>query len=184
MSSWLEHLPNLIVSINVSPFQLRNADFIQRLKQLLPSTRKHDCLNLEFELTETASITNSRHIAQVLQAVSHLGIQLSLDDFGQGNTSFLELKQGLFSVIKIDKSLLWEALKTDGDRQLLQATIQSAHSLGLQITAEGIETEQHLQLAKELACNKVQGFMLSPPLSAAEFGALLQQQRPAMAHVE
>ena len=177
MRHWLEQFPELVVSLNISPFQLRENGFVPRLQDLLAAPYARYRTNLEFELTETSSITNSRHIAHTLQEMHALGIKLSLDDFGQGNTSFLELKQGAFSVVKIDKSLLWEAFKNASDRQILEATINSVRSLGLQITAEGIETNEHLQLAKKLGCNKLQGFLLSSPLSVDAFGTLLANMR-------
>ncbi|MEZ5478046.1 MAG: GGDEF domain-containing phosphodiesterase [Thiolinea sp.] len=161
----------IVLAINISPGLLRDPGFVKEVRKLLWQHQLESCICLEFEITETSPITNSSYVAQALQAFKAMNIIISLDDYGQGNTSFLNLQQGEFQKIKLDKALLWSAMNNPTQKRILEAAIYSAHSLGLKVTMEGIETEEQLTLARGLGCNYLQGYLLSKPLPAAALGS-------------
>ena len=172
---WKKIKNNFIIAINLSPYQLRNHGLIKQLNTIFTEDKQAYLENLEFELTESISITNSPHITSALNDIRSMGISLSLDDFGQGKTSFLELKQAAFDKLKLDKGLLWDATQNPVNRKIVEAIVRSAQSLGMKVTTEGVETEEQLQLAQSWGCDVIQGFLLAKPQTGAEVNRLLLQ---------
>lgn len=173
---WIKAQPDFTLAINLSPYLFKNTRFIKKLESKIKSSHHFKNLlnNIEFEITETASITNSPYTAEALQNIRAMGFRLALDDYGQGRTSFLDLKQAAFHTIKLDKALIWDAADNPSTINVVRAAIHSAHSLKLQVTAEGIETKTHLQLATNLGCDVLQGFWFSRPVTADKITTLLQ----------
>jgi diguanylate cyclase (GGDEF)-like protein/PAS domain S-box-containing protein len=129
---------------------------------------------IEFELTETAVMSNPDAAARNLRGLKDLGVQLSLDDFGTGYSSLAQLKRFPFDFVKIDRSFISGVDSNVEDEAISAAIIAMAHSLGLKVVAEGIETEAQLAVMRALQCDEMQGFLFSRPLPAAEFEALVK----------
>jgi EAL domain-containing protein (putative c-di-GMP-specific phosphodiesterase class I) len=109
----------------------------------------------------------SGEVLSVLEALTTLGIRLSVDDFGTGFSSLAYLKQLPVSAIKIDRSFVTEMEHDDSDRAIVRSTIDLARHLGMEVIAEGVESERALDELRELGCGVAQGFFVSPPLPAA-----------------
>jgi diguanylate cyclase (GGDEF)-like protein len=175
----------LNMSINLSATQLEDVQLTEYVSQCL---RKHQIAphNLQFEVTETAFIENADAHARFLDSLSDLGCRVALDDFGTGFSSVSHLHRFPIDTVKIDKSLMLAQM--DGKAlALVRGLAVMVQSLGLDIVAEGIETEESLALCTELEIDKMQGFYFSKPLPEAEipkkYPTLQGQQllRPAQA---
>lgn len=167
-------LPEITVAINVSAKQLRHGDLqhqvLNRLKELGIPARL-----LELEITETAIMEDVERARLILKAIRAAGVGLAMDDFGTGHSSLNYLRKLPFNKLKIDQSFVRDT--SDSDNSLiLRAIIQLGHSLNMTVVAEGIESEDQLQFLRENDCDVVQGFHHSPPLSEADFRALLAAQ--------
>lgn len=168
LASWRERqLGAYPISINVSARQLTTSAFREHLKhcmaryQILPS-------QLAIELTESTMVGNDLTIQTELTDLEALGLRLMIDDFGTGYSSLQRLHQLNVDVLKIDQSFVTN-LGSDSDAYLLcHAMTQLADSLGIATVAEGVETEQQLQLLRRIGCDEIQGFLASQPVPAEQ----------------
>ena len=161
------HQKNYTMAVNLSPRQFRDKglmDFIQ--KSLCDADIKPG--DLEFEITEGVLMIGKSYIDAALHELHTLGVKLSMDDFGTGYSSLSYLRKYAFDVLKIDRSFVSGITLKKSDCDLVRATIAMAHSLGLLVVAEGVETREQLTLLKELDCDLVQGFYFSQPIPAKE----------------
>ncbi len=163
-----EGLPPLRLSYNFSPRQLRSADLLQKLESLLQVTG-FDPHRLEFEITENLVLAYDDEVARILNRLGELGIRLAIDDFGAGYSSMNYLTRFRFNRLKIDKSFIWDLDNTPESRAIISAIIGMAHSLEMKVVAEGVETEQHMEILTALGCDELQGYYLGRPLSAGKF---------------
>ena len=158
----------LVISINVSYFQLQNESFLNDLKQVVDEIGlEKECI--ELEITETQIMNNIEAALARLKAISEYGIKISIDDFGTGYSSLSYLKKLPVDTIKIDKSFVLDIDKDEDDRSIVQAIIALSSSLKKSVVAEGSETQQHIDTLKELGCSKVQGYFYSRPLKFDDF---------------
>ena len=160
------------VAINLSAVQCMQAELLNMIAGTMAAyglEQKH----IEFELTETAVMTNPDEAARNLRALKALGVQLSLDDFGTGYSSLAQLKRFPFDFVKIDRSFISGVASNAEDEAIAAAIIAMAHSLGLKVVAEGVETEAQLGVMRSLKCDEMQGFLFSKALPAAQFEALV-----------
>lgn len=148
----------LRLAVNISAAQLRNPELPEQIARILERTG-FPAERLELELTETSLVEDADHAAVVLDRIRALGIRLSLDDFGTGYASIGFLKRFAFDKVKIDRSLIDEAVARPASRQVLEATAQIASALSIEVVAEGIETEAHARLAQQIGCDALQGWM-------------------------
>ncbi len=156
------------IAINLSPVQFRDPELISFIhKALNASNVAADCL--EFEITEGVLMSGHANITNCLKQMTELGIKLSMDDFGTGYSSLSYLRQYPFNILKIDRSFINSITSKQGDYNLVKAIIAMSHSLGLEVVAEGVETEQQLMLLNELGCDYAQGYYFSKPLPVAQF---------------
>ncbi|NJN21032.1 MAG: EAL domain-containing protein [Leptolyngbya sp. RL_3_1] len=132
--------------------------------------------NLKLEITESVLIENSVSIVEQLIRIRELGIKLSIDDFGTGYSSLSYLYQFPFDTLKIDRSFIEDADTSYDKLEILQSMVRLAWNLGLELVAEGIETEKHYSQLKALRCESGQGYLFSRPLGATAMEALIQQQ--------
>jgi predicted signal transduction protein with EAL and GGDEF domain len=157
----------LQVSVNVSPLQIQKPDLVDTVKEILGRSglAPH---RLEVEMTESVLIHHPEQALDTLNKLRGLGVRLSLDDFGTGYSSLSYLRRFPFNKIKIDRSFI-QTLGEDGESGVLARSIVAlGHGLGLQVTAEGVETmEQYRFLTKE-ACNQVQGYFFGRPEPATK----------------
>ena len=124
---------------------------------------------LALEITEGILLTNIDQALSWLEAVHRMGLRVYLDDFGTGYSSLSYLKRFPLETLKVDKSFVQDMQYDGNERSLVQAIIAMARSLGLNVVAEGVETEGHLQILREMGCHYAQGYYLSRPLPAEDF---------------
>ena len=161
-------LANLILSVNVSIQQFRQADFVELILSLLGQTGA-DPSKLKLELTESIFVENVEDIIHKMTALKLHGVTFSLDDFGTGYSSLSYLKRLPISQLKIDKAFVRDILNNEHDATIARSIITLAQNLGLEVIAEGVELdEQRLFLEKE-GCYFYQGYLFSKPLPEAQF---------------
>lgn len=154
---------HLILSVNVSMTQLENEDFAVMLESILKETninRSH----LLLEVTETAFMHHPILVKKVSSKIKKLGVNLALDDFGVNYSTVKYIKELPVSLLKVDQEFVKNILVNRSDLEIVNATIQLAHGMGMKIIAEGIENEEQLELLKKLGCEYVQGYYFMEPL--------------------
>ncbi len=179
MKHWIDAgLAPIRMAVNVSARQLRRRDFCETVAGALAESGLAPEL-LELEITESSVMENPEEAIQILQRLGRMGISLAIDDFGTGYSSLAYLKLFPIDHLKIDRSFVAD-IETDlNDRAIAFGTIALAHSLGLNVIAEGVETDDQLELLRTNGCDEVQGYLFSKPLSgAAAFAFLHACQRP------
>ena len=179
LQRWRQHgLTELTVSVNVSVLQLLRGDFPEVVRRVLADTRLPPSA-LELELTESVLMANAEHAAAKLQSFRELGVSLAIDDFGTGYSSLAYLKRLPITTIKIDKAFIGDLTHDPEDAAITTTVIAMAHSLGLDVVAEGVETDAQARFLREHRCDEIQGFWLSPPLEAHACLAFIRNWRPA-----
>lgn len=167
--AWTEtYNKNLSFSINISPIQLANNQFLNTIKSTLTDLN-YAINNLEFEITENILVDESNEITNVLNSISDMGIKISLDDFGKGYSSLNRLKMLPIDTLKIDKYFISDIQNKNDKVVIVDIIITLANELGMSIIAEGIETSDQLDYLVSKKCFYGQGFLLSKPLSREEF---------------
>jgi diguanylate cyclase (GGDEF)-like protein len=165
------------LSVNVSPCQLQEPGFMLTLISAL-SQSGLDPQRLELEITETVFLNVTPLTRKVLQQIRTLGVRLAIDDFGTGYSSLGYLKKGNFDTLKIDRSFIASVSPADQESTaIVRAVVALAGSLGMTTVAEGVETQEQLDIVRALGCEKVQGYIFSDPLPAAEARSLLRGKR-------
>ncbi len=162
------------VAVNLSASQFQDPNLIGQVKEILQDTNLPAHL-LNLEITENIVMINIDTATETISQLSDLGIAISLDDFGTGYSSLSYLKQFSLDVLKIDKSFV-EGLPDDADdAAIAKMVISLAKNLNLKVVAEGVETRAQLDFLNRNQCDRVQGFLFSPPLSAEKLTSLLIQ---------
>jgi len=166
----------LRVSINISPMQLRAASLVPDMLAALEAAGVPG-RQLEIELTETSVIDRMDEARQALDTLRAAGVHVSLDDFGTGYTSLTLLAQLPLDTIKIDRSFIVGMARGERDEAMIRSIVSMAHTLGLRVVAEGVETNDELETLAAMGCDEVQGYLISRPHSAEETTAFLVRQR-------
>jgi diguanylate cyclase (GGDEF)-like protein len=165
---WQELGLEIPVAINVSPANLRDPGFLDQLVALhLQKGARLDLLQVE--VTETALMTDPVKAHVVLERIRDLGIQIYIDDFGTGYSSLSYIATLPIHALKIDRSFILGMMRHARHRAVVAASISLAHTLGLKVVAEGIETVDQARAVISLGCDEIQGFLFSKPLPADEF---------------
>lgn len=154
----------LTLSLNISALSLNNLTLFDRLEQLCLEHRLAPT-SIMLELTETAAMGDPITSLDILTRLRMKGFKVSIDDFGTGYSSMLQLVRLPFSELKVDKTFVMTANSVPESKLVIKAIIELAQSLGLQVTAEGIEDEQTLQFLQNLRCDLAQGYLIAKPLS-------------------
>jgi len=172
--SWQEAgLPDLRVAINISARQFRQENLAEHVCHVLEKIGIKGS-SLEFELTESMVMHDMENTLVTLRELKALGASLSLDDFGTGYSSLSYLKRFPIDTLKIDRSFVRDINADSDDAAIAHAVIAMAHSLGLQVIAEGVEDEAQLELLRGYQCDRFQGYLFSRPVPAEEFTLILQ----------
>lgn len=160
-------------SVNISPVQLRQYNFVDSIARVLKDTGLDPSL-LVLEFTEDSVIQDMEVNLKILHELRAMGMGISIDDFGTGYSSLSYLKRFPVTSIKIDRSFVKGLPQDSDDSAIVRAIITMAHSLGLKVTAEGVETEEQLEVLRRLDCDELQGYLFSRPVPANEFEELLK----------
>lgn len=158
---------DLIMSVNLSGKQLMQPDLIQRIEEVLHESQINPW-HLKLEITETVVMENPELAAVTLAKLRGLGVRLSIDDFGTGYSSLSYLNRFPVDTLKIDRSFVTSMNEADENLQIVKTIITLAGNLGMQVVAEGVETERQLEQLKSLKCQYGQGFYFSRPLEAMD----------------
>jgi diguanylate cyclase (GGDEF)-like protein len=163
---------DLFVAVNVSPRQLRAADLSTQVEAVLRETGLAP-QHLHIELTETAVIGDEARVSALLARLRNAGVKIWLDDFGTGFSGLSHLRRVPVDGVKIDRSFIADVLRDPDDLALTTAIIAMAHSLGIQVVAEGVEKEGQYAILRERGCDLAQGFWLGHPMTTQDFMGLL-----------
>lgn len=168
-----------MVSVNVSAPQLLRTGFVAELQEVLRLTglSNHPAV-LAIEVTETSFMENVGRAADILSEIRALGVRIFLDDFGTGYSSLSYLSQLPIDVVKIDYSFVAKLPDDPRAVSLVKAVIALAHSLGLQVVAEGVEAQDQFQLLNHLGCDRIQGYLFGRPVGAEQITALIGHHIP------
>lgn len=169
-------LREITMSVNLSPLQFYDRSLMETISAALARSGM-PANALELEITESAMMKNSEQAIAMLNNISGLGIRISIDDFGTGYSSLSHLKKFPVDMLKIDRSFVRDLSIDSDDAAIVSAVISMAKSLGLHVIAEGVETVEQLLFLEKLDCDLIQGFYFSKPLTADEFGKLLESGR-------
>lgn len=182
MTDWLLHqvaqdladdvMQGKQVSINLSPRQFQTGNWAETLKSIIEQYRLQP-EQLCIEVTESALVENFQTTACQLEEVQALGVEVAIDDFGTGYSSLEYLKRLPIDYLKIDRSFVRDIETDSDDRVIVETIIVLAHSLGLQVVAEGVETSAQARFLQARGCDELQGYLFSPPRPLTDLG--LQQ---------
>jgi EAL domain-containing protein (putative c-di-GMP-specific phosphodiesterase class I) len=168
-------LPSLRVGVNISAVQFHQPGLVDSVRAALDNAGLEP-RHLEIELTETCVMSNPEESIAVLEALSRMGVLVSVDDFGTGYSSMSYLRRFPIDKLKIDRTFVAEMDTRPDDASIVQAIVSLAHGLRLKVVAEGVENEAQLMALKALGCDQYQGYYCSPALPAAEFEQLVRRQ--------
>ncbi|MFZ4479809.1 MAG: EAL domain-containing protein [Rhodoferax sp.] len=167
-------MAHLTLAVNVSARQFHQDDFIDQLLLILERTGANP-QRLKLELTESVLVANVEGVIATMNALKGRGVSFSLDDFGTGYSSLSYLKRLPIDQLKIDQGFVRDILIDANDAAIAKMVIAMADSLGLNVIAEGVETEAQRDFLAGLGCHAYQGYLFSRPLPIQEFEALLQR---------
>lgn len=166
---------SLRIAVNLSPQTLMHPEFKEEIDRIIKN--KKDGALLTFEITENLFLSEFDRLAEVLEHICSLGVELSIDDYGTGYSSLSRLRRLPVSEIKIDQSFIKDMVNNKDDKVVVRSTIELAHNLGLAVVAEGVETQKALDLLSSLGCDTVQGYLISKPLSMENFNEFVKAKK-------
>lgn len=166
--------PAFPVIVNISPLYFQRADFVQKIREALSHTALPASL-LEIEITEGVLLDDEDAAILKLSQLRSMGIRTSIDDFGTGYSSLNYLKNLPINKVKIDRSFVTDVVSDPADAAIAQGIISMAHHLGLQVIAEGVETESQLSFLKRCHCDEFQGYLFARPMPFNELSATLSE---------
>jgi EAL domain-containing protein (putative c-di-GMP-specific phosphodiesterase class I) len=166
----------LRVAVNVSAQQFQSGDFADVVSGILREFAVDPTL-IELELTETTVMRDAELSIRSLRRLTEIGVTISLDDFGTGYSSLSYLRRLPLKKLKIDRSFIQDLGVDAGADQIVRAIVALAHNLNLKVVAEGVESYEQLRFLRQIGCDKCQGFLFSPPVSAAEFARRVIESR-------
>lgn len=164
---------DLLIFINISGQLLGDSAFVARACQMVKTVGAR----IGFEITETSVIRDPETAIAHLQIFAEVGIPLAIDDYGAGLSSLAYLKQLPASELKIDKLFITQLTSSNRDPLIVRSTIDLAHALDMEVTAEGVETQAAMALLSVMGCDMVQGFLISRPISIGAFRQFLDEER-------
>lgn len=164
--------PDFTVAINLSPIQLMSEGFVDSFKAIL-STHQASAERLELELTELSVGRDVEHIAAILTELADVGFNITLDDFGKGNTSLAILRNLPVKLLKIDQTFIQGLEKDNVNRAIVNALVSMGQDMNVKVIAEGVESEQQLESVRKLGCDDVQGYYVAKPSGLRSFEELM-----------
>jgi diguanylate cyclase (GGDEF)-like protein/PAS domain S-box-containing protein len=167
---------SFVVSVNLSARQFEQAELVDRVAEVL-SSPGIDPTSIKLEITESVLMQDTNATLRSLARLRELGVRLAVDDFGTGYSSFSYLRRFPVDTVKIDQSFVRELGQDRAAGAVVEAITRIAHVLSMDVTAEGIETEAQLEQARELGCDRGQGYLFAKPQPAAAITQLLMTSR-------
>jgi EAL domain-containing protein (putative c-di-GMP-specific phosphodiesterase class I) len=182
--AWVDQgLPATRMAVNLSPRQFLHRHLIDDIVKVIEET-KVDTSCLELEITESTVMHNLQRAAALLAQLKEMGIRVAIDDFGTGYSSLAYLKRFPIDSLKIDRSFVADVPGDPGNTAITQAIIAMAHSLGLKVIAEGVETREQMDFLCAHGCEEMQGFYFSCAVNVEEATELLRaSMRPLLDNV-
>ncbi len=177
---WRAEGRDLGVAVNITGRELVDLSFPEEVRKLLSKWRIEPAA-LELEITESTIMTDPPRARVVLARLSNLGVRLAIDDFGSGYSSFGHLRQLPIDVLKIDRSFIQNMTEDTGDAAIVRSAIDLGHNLGLEVVAEGVETEETKRHLEALGCDTLQGYHLGRPQPASLIADVAQPRQPRRA---
>ncbi|HZG72801.1 MAG TPA: EAL domain-containing protein [Chondromyces sp.] len=177
LAKWRKQgLPLVPISVNVSSQRFLKNDFDQYIREALNETRIEPEL-LEVEITESTMLRSNSAVTRTINALRELGIRIFMDDFGTGYSSIDFLRKSEFiDSIKIDRTFIQNIIENKRDSTIVKSIIQMAHQLGINVVAEGVETEKQLEFLKDIGCKELQGYFFSKPVNMESFTKMLSKR--------
>lgn len=172
-----EGLPPITVAINISAVQFQQGNLVRRVGDAI-SDSGIDPSCFELELTESMLMQDANEAIRTLEDLSGLGAKLAIDDFGTGYSSLSYLKQFPVDRLKLDQSFVRQMTTNHSDAVIARATINLGHSLGLEVIAEGVETEDQYEYLRAEGCDVVQGYLFGKPMAPSDLAAVLRYSGP------
>lgn len=176
LAGFMSRNVDLVVSVNLSVWNLKDPNFYDYVKTLLRESNV-SASKLCFEVTEDAIMSDPDHASKTLNKLAELGAKLAIDDFGKGFSSVQYLKKLPISELKIDKSFVQHLIVDDNDAVIVRSIITLAHNLGLRAVAEGVESQEVYDQLQSLQCDEVQGYHIAHAMPAASLDSWLQESR-------
>jgi diguanylate cyclase (GGDEF)-like protein len=164
---------NIKIAINLSARQFQDSNLVAFVASLLDFYDVNPS-QIEFEITESISMSNMISTLKILTELKELGVSIAIDDFGTGHSSLAYLKKFPIDILKIDKSFVMDIIEDEEDRVITQTIINMAHSLGMKTVAEGVETQAHVNMLCNMDCDLLQGYFYSRPIAKDEFVAFIK----------
>jgi EAL domain-containing protein (putative c-di-GMP-specific phosphodiesterase class I) len=161
------------MAVNLSPRQFADPSLVPDLQDVLADTGLPPQL-LELEITEGMVMRDTARTLQLLQEIKKLGVSLAIDDFGTGYSSLAQLRRFPIDTLKVDRSFIREITNNDEDKAITEAIITMGKTLSLTVVAEGVETPEQMALLRAKACDQMQGYHFSKPVSPQQFADLLR----------
>jgi EAL domain-containing protein (putative c-di-GMP-specific phosphodiesterase class I) len=171
LKDWLDQgIEPVRMAVNLSAYQLEDDGIIDTVSSIVKATQLPSHL-LELEITESSVMNNEELVIEKLEVFKSLGIKLAIDDFGTGYSSLSYLKRFPINLLKIDRTFVNNSLVDKVDADIIRTIIVLAHSMGVEVIAEGVETVEQKALLESLHCDYVQGYLYGKPMPAEEFEA-------------
>jgi diguanylate cyclase len=165
------------LSINISPRQFRDHSLPLRISQLLQQYAIPPGL-ITLEITESAVFEHEEQALEILKQLKELGVRVSLDDFGVGNSSLFKLKHLPIDELKIDRAFMVDVPDSTADSEIVSTIVKTAAILGISVVVEGIETQAQLDFLRDTGCDCIQGFLLGRPMPIEDIHKLLTASQP------
>ena len=178
LATWNAAGFDTVVSVNVDSTQLHHPGFLERLRRHLDARPDVDAAQLAIEILETGVLEDLEHVADLVARLSRLGVATALDDFGTGYSSLTLLKRLRADFIKIDRSFVLDLLTDPEHAVIVNSIVGLAESFGCTVVAEGLETDIHGELLRELGCTAAQGFGIARPMPPDAVDDWLASWRP------
>jgi len=158
--------PPFTVAVNISAKQFAQPDLVSQIAKILQDSGLSP-QNLKLELTESVTMRDEERTRQTLSQLRTLGVRLCIDDFGTGYSSLSYLRRFALDVLKIDRSFISEMLNNSESQEIVKTILSLGSNLGIQVVAEGVETEEQVSLLKSFGCEYAQGYFFSKPIDAS-----------------
>jgi EAL domain-containing protein (putative c-di-GMP-specific phosphodiesterase class I) len=175
MRAWRDQgLPHLRMAVNLSPRQLSQDSLIQVVREALHRSGM-DPGRLDIEIREDMVLRNPERAIRLLALLKEVGVRLVVDDYGTGYSSLNYLKRLPIDAVKIDRTLIRELPRDTDSAALSRAVVAMAHSLGISVTAEGVETREQWEFLHQIGCEEMQGNYFSPPVGPEIVASIVRQ---------